>query len=199
MKKNDDAEGVWGDLLGVGFWGEFAGGDLEAVGDGGEAHGVGDGVAELDDLFVGEGDDFAGVEVEEVVVAGVGGVGGADEVVVGLFAGAEEDLFEEAGVEEVFEGAIDGGFGDAEVGFAEGEEEFVGFERAGEAFDGLEEGGAFGGVFELALAEEVAEDLLGGGHGESIRGNGVKLEVRSGLGRGGRRVGGRGRGSDDHL
>ena len=117
--------------------------------------------AEFDDEVGGEGDDFSGIEIKQMVV----GVGGVDEVVVGLLAAAEEDLLDEAGVEEVLEGAVDGGFGDAVVGFAEGEEEFFGFKGAAEFLDGFEDGEAFGGVLELALVEEVAENVLGGVHG----------------------------------
>ena len=74
------------------------GDDLEAVGDGGEAHGAGDLFAKFDDLLGGEGDDLAGFEVEEVVV----GVGGVDEIVVGLLAATEVDLLDEAGFDEMF-------------------------------------------------------------------------------------------------
>lgn len=127
------------------------------MGDGGEAHFVGDLFAEFDDEFAGERDDAAGVEVEEMVVGGVG----VDEVVVGLFAGAEVDLLEEGGVDEVFDGAVDGGFGDAVVGVAEFEEEFFGFEGAAEFLDGVEDGEALGGEFELVLAKKVAKEMFG--------------------------------------
>ncbi len=139
------------------------------MGDGGEAEFAGDFVAELNDLFGGEGDHFAGVEVDEVVV----GAGGVDEVEVGLFAAAVgrwRDLVEQAGIAEVFEGAVDGGLGDALGAVAEFEEEFFGFEGAAELLDGVEDGGTFGGEFEAARAEEVAEDPLGGGRVGGERG-----------------------------
>jgi hypothetical protein len=147
--------------LGRGRGGFFSGDDLEAVGDGGETHFFGDVLAQLHHEVGGEGDDFAGVEVEQVVV----GVGGVDKIVVGLFSAAEEDLLDEAGVKEVLEGAVDGGFGDAVVGFAEGEEEFLGLEGTAELLDGFENGEAFRGVLQLALMEEVAENMLRGIHG----------------------------------
>lgn len=133
--------------------------DLKAVGDGGEAHGAGDFFAEFNDEVGGEGDDLAGFEVNEVVV----GVGGVDEVVVGLFASAEVNLLEQAGIDEVLEGSVDGGFGDAVIVFAEVEEEFLGLEGAGEFFGGGEDGPAFSREFELALVEEVFEELFGRG------------------------------------
>jgi len=98
------------------------------------------------------------------------GVGGVDEVVVSLFAAAEVDLFEEARVEEVFEGAVDGGFGSAVGAFAEGEEKFFGFEGTAEFLDGVEDGEAFGGELQASLAEEIAKDMLGGIHGGMIDG-----------------------------
>jgi hypothetical protein len=139
-----------------------AGDDLEAVGDGGEAEFARDFFAELDDLLGGEGDHFTGFQIDEMVVR----AGAIDEVIVGLFAaavGRRRDLVEEAGVAEVLEGAIDGGLRDAVGAFAEFEEEFLGFEGVAEFLDGLEDGGTLGGEFEVARAEEFAEDLLGRG------------------------------------
>lgn len=135
---------------------------MKAVGDGGEAELARDFLAELDELLGGEGDHFAGVQIDEVVVR----AGAIDEVVVGLFAaavGRGRDLVEEAGIAKVLEGAIDGGLGDAVGAFAEFEKKFLGFEGAAELLDGLEDGGALGGVLKAARAEEFAEDLLGGG------------------------------------
>jgi hypothetical protein len=138
------------------------------VGEGGEAHFAGDFFAELDQGVGGEGDDFSGIEVEEMVVAfaspaaaGAGAFGGVDEIVVGLLAHAEVDLFEETGVKEMLEGAVDGGLGGADGGFAEFQEKFFGFEGAFELLDGFEDGEALGGELEFSLAEEVAKDVLG--------------------------------------
>jgi hypothetical protein len=147
------------------------------VGEGGEAHFAGDFFAELDQGVGGEGDDFSGIEVEEMVVAfaspaaaGAGAFGGVDEIVVGLLADAEVDLFEETGVEEMLEGAVDGGLGSADGGFAEFQEKFFGFEGPAEFLDDLENGEALGGVLELSLAKEVAEEVLGSWHAGRISG-----------------------------
>jgi len=145
---------------------------LEAVGDGGEAHLAGDFLAEFDDEFGGEGDHFAGLKIDEVVV----GVGEVDEVIVGLLAaavGGRGHLVEEAGIAEVLEGAVDGGLGDAVSAFAEFEEEFLGLEGASEFLHGLENGGAFGGELEAARAEEIAENLFRRCRGKGGGGGGV--------------------------
>jgi hypothetical protein len=155
--------------------GGFAGDYLETVRKSGEAHFAGDFFAELDEGVGGEGDDFSGVDVEQMVVSpptaadsatasGAGAFGGIDEIVMGLLAGAEVDLLEKASVEEMLERAVNGSLGSADRGFAEFQEKFFGFEGTAKFLDGFENGEALGGVLELSLAEEVAEEVLGGLH-----------------------------------
>lgn len=99
------------------------------------------------------GDDFAGVYIDEEGVAGLSD----GELIVGLFA-VEEDMLDDACGFEEFECAVDGGFGDGVALFFEGIEELVGFEEGFEGDDGIEDLGAFGGVFEAFGFEGAAED-----------------------------------------
>ena len=57
------------------------------------------------------------------------GIGGIHEVVMGLFSAAEVDLFDQAGLHQMVECAVDGGFGDAKIAFAEFQEQFLGSTR----------------------------------------------------------------------
>ncbi len=93
------------------------------------------------------------------------GVGGVDEVVMGLFSIAEVDLIEKAGGDEMFEGAVDGCFGNAVIGFVKGEEKFFGFEGTSEFLNGLQDGEALSGIFQPVLAEKIAKDLFRTIHG----------------------------------
>lgn len=138
-----------------------AGDDLEAVGEGREAEFAGDFVAQLNDLFRGKRNHLARVEVDEVVV----GVGGIDEVKVGLLTAAIGrwwDLIEQAGIAEVLEGAVNSGLGDALGSVTQLEEEFFRFKGSAELLDGLKYGGTLRGELEAAQAEEFAKNLLGG-------------------------------------
>ena len=120
---------------------------------GGEAMGGADSVAEFDELGDFGGDDAAGFYIDEEGVSGLPD----GELVVGLLA-PEEDMLDDAGGFEEFEGAVDGGFGDGVALLFEGVEELVGFEEGFEGDDGVEDLGAFGGVLEAFGFEGSAED-----------------------------------------
>lgn len=110
-------------------------------------------VAEFDEFGDFDGDDCAGVGVDEEGVAGLSD----GELVVGLFA-VEEDMLDDACGFEEFECAVDGGFGDGVALGFEGVEELVGLEEGFEGDDGVEDLGAFGGVFEPFCFECASED-----------------------------------------
>src|ERR1017187_5613019 len=83
------------------------------------------------------------------------------EVVMHLLAAAEMDLFEQAGVEEMLEGAINRGLGDAVLGFPQFQQQFLGLEGPAKRLHGLEDRQALRGILEAALPEELAEEMFG--------------------------------------
>ena len=91
---------------------------------------------------------MSGLKVQQMVM----GIGGIHEVVMGLFSAAEMDLFDQAGLHQMFERAVDGGLGNAKIAFAQFQEQFLGFKRAAELLHGLDDGEALCGVFQVALA-----------------------------------------------
>ena len=120
---------------------------------GGQAVGGADFVAEFDELGDFCGDDVSGLGVDEEGVSGLSD----RELVVGLLA-VDEDLLDDPGGFEEFEGAVDGGFGDGVALGFEGVEELVGFEEGVEGDDGVEDLGTLGGVLEVLGFEGAAED-----------------------------------------
>lgn len=123
------------------------------MGVGGEAELAGDAFAEGDEFGDVDGEDFAGVESDEEV-ARASAVG---ELVVGV-VGVDEDLLDDAGVLEEADGAVDGGFGDAEVLLFECGLELIGLEEVVELEDGVEDLCALGGVLEAFAFEAAPED-----------------------------------------
>ena len=118
-----------------------------------EAVGGADFVAEFDEFGDLGGDDLSGVDIDEEGVAGLSD----GELVVGLLP-VEEDVLDDACGFEEFEGAVDGRFGHGVSLCFEGVEELVGFEEGVELDDGVEDLGAFGGVFEAFGFEGSSED-----------------------------------------
>lgn len=119
----------------------------------GEAVGGADFVAEFDELGDFCGDDGSGFGIDQERVSGLSD----GELVVGLFA-VNEDMLDDAGGFEEFEGAVDGGFGDGVPLVFEGIEKLVGFEKGVEGDDDVEDLGAFWGVLEAFGFEGSAED-----------------------------------------
>lgn len=118
-----------------------------------EASGAAEFVAEGDEFGDVDGFDLAGVEVDQEVV----GCAAVNQLIVRLVF-VEEDALDDAGILQEADGAVDGGLGDSEAaGLAEGEE-FIGFEEAIFADDGVEDAGALGGVLEALGLELAAED-----------------------------------------
>ena len=122
-----------------------------------EAVGGADFVAELDEFWDFGGDDLSGIDIDEEGVAGLSD----GELVVGLLA-IEEDMLDDACGFEEFQGSVDGCFGHGVSLLFEGIEELVGFEEGVELDDGVEDLGAFWGVFEAFGFEGSSEDRAEG-------------------------------------
>lgn len=126
---------------------------MELVVDGIEAVLLGDFVAKFAEFFAVEFDDSAGGDADKVVVGAPTG----DDFVVGSLV-VEEDLFEDTGVLEVREGAVDRGAADAVAEFFQIIHQLLGFEEFGLAQSGVEDHRALGGEFEFFAVEVPAED-----------------------------------------
>lgn len=110
-------------------------------------------VAQVAEFFAVEFNHFARRHANQIVVD----LSACNYLVIRLLV-VEEDLFKDAGILKMGEGAIDGGAGDAMGQFFQLRYELVGLEEAFLTQGGIEDHGPLGGEFELLLVEVAAKD-----------------------------------------